>query len=464
MMKTIGKILYKILILLFLSFFLMLIFSQLVRPDGGKVSDNTHDKVEGFYALEKNSLDVLFLGTSHAYYAFNPAVLWKETGLTSYIFAGQCQPIEVTFHFLIEALKTQRPQLVVLDLFALGEQANKCLTKETYRVNIQNMEFSKNKFDAYQLIKDEDPLTNMFDIILYKNKLKTIDNNFLKPFEKEFNSTFGYTLNYTLVNKPYSKDFDEDGKKKEVDKVKFEYLKKIINVLNENKIPLLLVKTPYYIDQIDYEIYNSIWEYAKSQNIATIDFNEKVEEMGFDYNQDCDSWHTNATGSLKVTNYLANYIHENYNFKGTRIENYDNLYADLYAKSVYAIMSRCYNITALLQYMKEFDVSVIISYDKQSAIYMEKPLYDELTSFGLDFSRNKQKIIYSDGEIKESDELKVTINHHHYEIIDNNLWIDNKWIDTQNKSLRFIVIDNETGYPVDNFQVDFFDQIYIYRK
>lgn len=464
MMKVTGKILIKVISILLLTFMLLIFFSNIVRPTGRGTSDNTHDKVEGFYALEENSLDVLFLGSSHSFYAFNPSVLWNETGLTSYVFAGQCQPIEVTYHYLVEALKTQNPKLVVLDIFALGNQVNKCLADDSYRVNIQNMDFSMNKYEAYKLIEDENPLENMLDILTYNNKLKEINpSEYDKYLRINKNTSFGYTLNYTKQLIPYLNNFEHNDAKLAVDETRFNYLIGINDLLKESNIPLLLVKTPYYIDEVDYQMFNTIWEYAQDNSIDAIDFNKISNEIGFDYNSDCDYWHTNVTGSMKVTNYLAKFIKNEYEIKPIN-SNYDQAYLDLYAKSLYAIFSRTYDINKLLEYMKQYDVTVLIDYNKKSAIYMDQSLYELLTSFGLDFSLTKQNIIYTNEEISNVNEVRVNINNHKYEFIDENLWIDDKWIDTQGSSLRFVVIDNGTGYPVDNFEIEFLDQIYVNRK
>ena len=62
------------------------------------------------YALEEYSMDILFMGTSHTYYGFNPSVIYEKTGLNSYVFAGECQPMSITYHYFKEALKTQSPK------------------------------------------------------------------------------------------------------------------------------------------------------------------------------------------------------------------------------------------------------------------------------------------------------------------------------------------------------------------
>lgn len=71
--------------------------------------------VTKFYELDDNTVDVLFLGSSHAYEDFNTGTLWDEFGIASYILAGSVQPMWNTYYYLKEALKTQTPELIILE-------------------------------------------------------------------------------------------------------------------------------------------------------------------------------------------------------------------------------------------------------------------------------------------------------------------------------------------------------------
>ena len=88
MFKTIFKAGFKISILVCFAICVALFASKLTRPSTYLEIDNTKAKVDGFYALEENSLDVLGIGTSHLYSGLNPSVLAHYTGLSSYDFAG----------------------------------------------------------------------------------------------------------------------------------------------------------------------------------------------------------------------------------------------------------------------------------------------------------------------------------------------------------------------------------------
>ena len=56
--------------------------------------------VNGFYAEEKNDIDVLFLGSSNCFCTINPLVLYKEYGIAAYNFASSSQPMDISLHYL----------------------------------------------------------------------------------------------------------------------------------------------------------------------------------------------------------------------------------------------------------------------------------------------------------------------------------------------------------------------------
>ena len=81
------------------------------------------NKVGGFYNEEEDQFQVMFFGPSHAYAAFSPLELWEETGIKSYVFATQQQPLWATYTYIEEALKTQSPSLIVVECrMAFGDK------------------------------------------------------------------------------------------------------------------------------------------------------------------------------------------------------------------------------------------------------------------------------------------------------------------------------------------------------
>ena len=72
-----------------------------------------------YLAEPADSLDYLYLGSSYTYCDVDPARIYAESGLTGYIVAGPEQPLAQTCQHLKEALKTQKPGLVILEATGL---------------------------------------------------------------------------------------------------------------------------------------------------------------------------------------------------------------------------------------------------------------------------------------------------------------------------------------------------------
>ena len=70
------------------------------------------------YAQPRNSIDVVFMGSSHIHCDVNTALLWEKYGIAAYDYSAAEQPLWTTYYYLKEICKYQKPQLVVLDLYS----------------------------------------------------------------------------------------------------------------------------------------------------------------------------------------------------------------------------------------------------------------------------------------------------------------------------------------------------------
>ena len=112
------KVTTKIIYIIFLCFSFILLFYRIqdivnakdLYPSGSTVT------VNGFYSEKENDIDVLALGTSNSFCSFNPLIMYEEYGIASYCFSTPAQPLRITRLYLEEALKTQKPQVVCLEV------------------------------------------------------------------------------------------------------------------------------------------------------------------------------------------------------------------------------------------------------------------------------------------------------------------------------------------------------------
>ena len=73
-----------------------------------------------FYALPRNTVDVVFLGTSHAYHSFNPEVIDDILPITSHSLGIPGDNIQIVYHEIRSILRSQQPDLILVDAFSLS--------------------------------------------------------------------------------------------------------------------------------------------------------------------------------------------------------------------------------------------------------------------------------------------------------------------------------------------------------
>lgn len=302
-MKTIVKDMIFIVIFLVLLHFATNIF---VLKGNSYGSD-----VISFYEQKKNSLDIIFFGSSHSYATFSPKVIKQETGLNSYNFATQQQPIYITYHYMIEALKTQKPKYFVLETKMLSVDSD-YTSEGVIRDALDKMHFSKNKLNAINVSIEnkKETLSYIINIIKYHTRYKEITK------KEIYDSILGKGIN-NLGFKYLDQNEDIIINNKDVLKVKetldisaknLEYLQKIIALAKKNNIKLVLVKSPCLLTEEEQKKYNKVAQMANRNNIDFINYNFLHEELKLKKGDFFDIGHLSGAGATKVSKSFSNYI------------------------------------------------------------------------------------------------------------------------------------------------------------
>jgi len=375
---------------------MVLYSSAVVRPKYEEMPNDLTSKIKGFYALEENTIDVLFMGTSHTYYGFNPSILYKETGLSSYVFAGECQPISVTYHYLVEALKTQSPSLIVLDVFALLPSSYKCQNNGIIKKNVESFNFSKNKFEALSLIRGENVFENLLDISIYKERWTELtERDFHFPLQEHFNSRFGFTSGFPYGEQVYYREQYSTNEVQELDGVALEYLIKFFELAKANNIEVYVVKTPYHQTEEERKMTNYIFQVAKEYGFSNFDYNQILDELDYVYERDGDSWHCHIRGAWKLTHYLSETIKHHFEIQ-PKADTYAEEYKAMYCLTMQELLWTQQNPVYYLEFLKEIDTTLMINYiGKDSTILTDEQwkLFEDLGISRFDTRKNYAAVI-----------------------------------------------------------------------
>ena len=74
-------------------------------------------RFEDFYNLPPNSLDMVFLGSSHSYCTFDPEIFDKNLNINSFQMGMPLQHPDSTYYTLKEVLNYQKPKVVVMEIY-----------------------------------------------------------------------------------------------------------------------------------------------------------------------------------------------------------------------------------------------------------------------------------------------------------------------------------------------------------
>lgn len=287
-------------------------------------SDSGIGQARNLYVQPENKVDVLFLGSSHVHCNVDTRILWEQEGIAAYFCTSAEQPLWNTYHYLIEALKTQTPELVVIDVFGPARFHED--EQEVYLAeNLEGMRFSLNKYKAVQASTDSEHLSWMLGYPRYHDRYDDLSKADFQNFwwdQKEQSRWKGYVELYShaALTEPDISGVTQKAPMTEKSQI---YFGRIIDLCKEEKIPLVLITAPYLVEESDQMIYNEIEYQAKVHGIIFKNFNlpEIYREMEIDFAADfADHAHLNTQGAQKYSRLLASWLKQNFEISDRRGE------------------------------------------------------------------------------------------------------------------------------------------------
>lgn len=266
-----------------------------------------YSSMDSFYELKEDLVDVLFLGSSHCYCSINNSILWEEEGISSFSLAISGQDLASTYHCFKEALSTQTPDVVAVDVYGVifeGYQVEGNLYRNTLPYQL-----SKNAYDAVVSMVEEEKRGDFLLRwpIVHTRYAELKEQDFTKQpayigYHAEFNTqAIGNIVPYTgSETAPVVGNGEE-------------WLIKIIQLAEESDTDLLFFIAPYAASEGDQKIYNRVAEIAQAHEVPLLNMIQLADELKLDGNTDFIDWmHTNYYGAKKVTEYMCQYLKTNY--------------------------------------------------------------------------------------------------------------------------------------------------------
>lgn len=301
-------------IIIFILCFAVLFFhaSNILERKSLEGAWNMTLKVGGFYNEPEDSLDVMFFGSSHMYCSIDPRMLEEQTGLKSYVFATQQQPLWISYHYLKEALKTQSPETVVLEVHMVVQEEDYA-DEGTIHSAVNPVKLSRNKVEmVYAAVPQGERRNYILDIFKYHDRWEelTREDYTLEHFEA-LDPLRGFVKLETVTAIESRDELESVVSVAEPLEKSMEYLEKFIELSENEGFKLILIKSPSNATVDEKMLYNAVEALALEKGITYEDFNMRYDELGLDLETDFyDRRHLNVNGVAKFVPYFGVFLME----------------------------------------------------------------------------------------------------------------------------------------------------------
>lgn len=343
---------------------------------------NPTTKVRGFYQEQKNSLDFVMIGSSQLYADISPAVIYRDYGFTSYDFCANEQPMWVSYYYMKESLKRQKPKAIILDVFTIygADYEDEGVT----HINLDDLPFSLNKLLAIKdSVRSGERIPYYFEIAKYHTTWQGLDQDkFKATFDYSSDKNKGYSpfVYPTIYESQAKEEVRLQNERDELPNKALYWLEKIKELAKKEQVDLILIKTPN--GSADRQrLYNALADYIDANWNQEIDF--------IDMNQIFDGEaHINVLQAEIVSDYLGQYLKERYHGQAfsTKSEKVKNsfeesvLYFEGYKAQTEAILAT--KLNDYLQIAKK-NPNLITMFAKIGGDAFLENMQNDLSAFGL---------------------------------------------------------------------------------
>ncbi len=335
MKDTIIKTITKSAAAVLLGMTILLVLGRIFSPK--YINENRDGNITAEFYGEDTPLDAVFFGSSTVYNAISPDVLWDRYGFASYTRANASQTLWQSYYLMRDTVRYNRPKLITLDVSFMKYGAD-FAEEAANRKTIDGMRFSADKLGCAKasMWEDESLSSYIFPIFRFHSRWDELTEDDLRfAFRRPKVTYEGFIMEFGRTDEP-----EEFGKLKPGDRLfpekAEEYLVKIMDYCRDEDIPLLLMKTPTYINTWFPEYDKRLEEMAKGyEGCDYINFDRAAEEIGLDRREDYVDGHShlNVDGARKFSVCFGRYIKDRYDLPDHRGDDrYSGVWNDRYTR------------------------------------------------------------------------------------------------------------------------------------
>lgn len=305
--------------LVFCSLLLVMLWSLdfVMKPASGTVNPWPAERAT------RGEIDVIAAGSSRTYCTIMPMELWRESGITALDLTAAVQPVSVTLGYLRRVFVTQKPDVVMVELYMFGQEASFDLIEA--HNSIDHMPADPNRIMT--TLRSVEP-TAWVDVLvplhMYHGRWREITSWDLDP-AKHTSTAYARGAMYLPEAAPVPTAVDYTDIRKEAYARDLAYLRSIARLCESNSARLVVFSSPSRWQQVaggvpllDRLRADMATEFPA---VGYMDMHEVAEQIGVSAETDYkDELHVNHRGAVKISKWLARYLAEEYHVRDRREE------------------------------------------------------------------------------------------------------------------------------------------------
>ena len=257
-----------------------------------------------YLAEEKNSVDVLFFGSSIAYCDVIPAEIYRQSGITSFVMAGPEQTPPVTYHYILESCKTQDPTCIFVELTGTFFNWNTSFSL----ANVCYMPWSANRVQAAAMCEEGILRASLYPLYEFHAQIyPRLASDYVSAQAEDTYLYCGYTkldeaeTGLAVEDRAYPTHTGDDCYARNLS-----YLQRIAQFGQENDIQVVFYYAPVMAQIPAAERAVLTAALQELENVTVLDMTDQAGQIGIDHETDWyDSLHFNYSGAMKYSGYLA---------------------------------------------------------------------------------------------------------------------------------------------------------------
>ena len=300
--------------LLVFCLFFNFVSCALVNPET-KENLRHYQYVGGYFQEPDNTLDAVFIGPSNVYSSWIASLAWKEYGiavryLASAALGGDC------FKTIIQNIRDRQPNalyVVCMNSFLSSSSVGAKHDLFDYWPTARKIQPVLGLYNE-DLISSSEMLELFIPLIRFHSRWPLLQK---EDFNHKLNGLKGESVYLSFLGGKVdvSDGFYVSEKREALEPIKEKILNDFLSYCKESNINILFVGTPWAVDEKEKSQINYINDIISNRGFDSVNLANDLNEIGLNSATDYyDNRHTNIHGAIKVTDYLGEYLVENYTF------------------------------------------------------------------------------------------------------------------------------------------------------